>query len=141
MSLSAFLAENALPTERIYCPASKRFVDAEGVPMKWELACISSTEDEKMRADAMKRVPVVGKRGQFTQELDYNTYLGRLAARCTVYPDLNNADLQNSYGVMGADVLLKTMLTPGEYTDYLVRVQEVNGFDVSFSEQVEEAKN
>jgi hypothetical protein len=42
---------------------------------------------------------------------------------------------------MGSDTLLKTMLTPGEYADYLTKVQEVNGFEVSFEETVEEAKN
>ena len=42
---------------------------------------------------------------------------------------------------MGADILLKTMLTPGEYADYLTKIQEINGFEVSFEEAVDEAKN
>jgi hypothetical protein len=67
--------------------------------------------------------------------------MGRLASACTVVPNLNDAELQNSYGVMGADAALKAMLTPGEYAEYLIRVQEVNGFDLTFEEKVDEAKN
>ena len=54
---------------------------------------------------------------------------------------MNDAELQNSYGVMGADALLKKMLKPGEYAAYLEKVQEINGFNETFDEKVEEAKN
>ena len=64
-----------------------------------------------------------------------------LAVQCVKYPDLNNAELQNSYGVMGAVTFLKTMLKPGEYQDLLKKVQEINGFDVGQDELVEQAKN
>ncbi len=139
-NLSAFLAQNAMKVENIKHVASKRFTNEAGA-IPWEISCITSTEDEALRKSCTKRVPVVGKRGQHTQETDYNLYLGRLAAMCTIHPNLDDAELQNSYGVMGADALLKTMLTPGEYADYLTKVQEVNGFEVSFEEKVEEAKN
>lgn len=140
-NLSAFLAQNAVKVENAKHVASKRFLDKDGQPIPWEIACITSTEDEALRKACTKRVPVPGKRGQFTQETDYNLYLGKLAARCTTFPKLDDAELQNSYGVMGSDALLKTMLTPGEYADYLTKVQEVNGFEVTFEELVEEVKN
>lgn len=140
-NLSAFLAENAVKVENTKYVASKRFLDADGKPIPWEIQCITSTEDEALRKSCTKRVPVPGKRNQYTQETDYNAYLGKLAARCTAFPNLNDAELQNSYDVMGADALLKTMLTPGEYAEYLVKVQEVNGFDVTMEDEVEEAKN
>lgn len=139
--LTAFLAENALKVENIKYVVSKRFVGEDNKPMEWEIACINSTEDEQLRKDCTKRIPIPGKRGQFTMEIDSNLYVGKLAARCTVFPNLNDAELQNSYGAMGADSLLKTMLTPGEYADYLTKVQEVNGFDISFDEKVDEIKN
>lgn len=147
MGLSAFLSENARPVENVRYAVSPRFLGAERdeqgnpLPELWEIRCLTSTEEESIRRECTKRVPVPGKRGQFTQETDYNLYLGRLAAACTVYPNLNDKELQDSYGVMGADVLLKTMLSPGEYTDYLGKVQEVNGFDRSFQDEVDETKN
>lgn len=140
-NLSAFLAQNAVKVENVKHVVSKRFLDKNGEPIPWEICCITSTEDEALRKACTKRVPIPGKRNQYTQETDYNLYLGKLAARCTAFPNLNDAELQNSYGVMGADALLKTMLTPGEYADYLTKIQEVNGFEVSFEESVDEAKN
>lgn len=140
MSLSAFLAENALPIENIKYAASPRFVE-DGKPVEWEIKAITSTEDEGLRKACTKRVPVPGKKNMFQRETDYDLYLGKLAVACTVYPDLNDAALQDSYHVMGAETLLKTMLTPGEYADYLAKIQEVCGFDTSMEEEVEEAKN
>jgi len=139
--LTGFLAQNALKVENIKYIVSKRFIDEKANPISWEIRCITSTEDEQLRKSCTKRIPIPGKRNQFTQETDYNLYLGKLAAMCTVHPNLDDAELQNSYGVMGADSLLKTMLTPGEYADYLTKIQEVNGFEVTFEESVEEAKN
>lgn len=140
-TLSAFLAENALPVENIKFAASRRFLSPDKKPMEWEIKAISSTEDEALRKACTKRVPVPGKKNQFQRELDADAYLGKLAVACTVFPDLNNADLQNSYHVMGGEALLKAMLTPGEYAEYVSKVQEVCGFDTTLQDEVDEAKN
>ena len=140
-NLSCFLSQNAIAAENVKFVASKRFLDEKKKPVEWELCCVTSTEDEAIRKECTRRVPVPGRKGQYTQETDFNQYLGRLAARCTVFPNLNDKELQDSYHVMGADILLKTMLTAGEYAGYLEKVQEVNGFDVTQTEAVEDAKN
>ena len=58
-----------------------------------------------------------------------------------VVPDLNNKDLQDSYGVMTAEELLLEMVNdPAEYTDLAVFVQNISGFK-TMQEEVEEAKN
>ena len=140
-TLSAFLAENALTVEHIKFAASPRFLDEKKQPMKWEIKTITATEDEALRKACAKRVPVPGKKNQYQRETDYDMYLGKLAVACTVFPDLKSATLQESYHVMGEEALLKAMLTPGEYADYLSKVQEVCGFDTSLQEEVDEAKN
>ena len=140
-NLSAFLVQNVEKTENIKYVVSKRFLDEDQKTIEWEVRCVTSSEDEELRRNCTKRVRVPGKKNQFTNETDCNLYLGKLAAACTVYPNLNNAELQSNYGVMGADSLLKAMLLPGEYANYLTKVQEVNGFDIDFDEMVEEAKN
>lgn len=140
-SLSCFLAQNAVPVENITHAASKRFLGADKKPVKWEIRCITSEEDEAIKKSCTKRVPVQGRKGMFVPETDYTAYVGKLAAACTVFPDLSNSELQDSYHVMGSDVLLKKMLTPGEYNEYLAKVQEVNGFDISVNDMVDEAKN
>ena len=53
---------------------------------------------------------------------------------------LNDAALQDSYKAMGAEKLITTMLTPGEFEDYSAKVLEVNGFQ-NVQELVDEAKN
>ena len=137
---SIFMAGNAEKTETVKYVASKRFA-IDGVPVEWEIKAIDSDLDEAIRKECTKRVPIAGKRGQFSQETDTDKYIGKMCVACTVYPDLNNADLQESYGVMGADALLKKMLRPGEYTYYKAKVMEVNGYDMSMEELVDDAKN
>ena len=138
---SVFMAGNAVKDETVKYVASKRFVDSKKKPVEWELKSISSDLDEALRKDCTKKVPIPGKRGQYNQETDTDKYIGKLCVACTVYPDLNNAELQDSYGVKGAEALIKTMLKPGEYTEYKAKVMEVNGYDMSMEELVDEAKN
>ena len=109
--------------------------------MEWEIKTITATEDEALRKACAKRVPIPGKKNQYQRETDYDMYLGKLAVACTVFPDLNNATLQGSYHVNGGEDLLKAMLTPGEYADYVQKVQEVCGFDMTLQDEVDEAKN
>ncbi|MBW7457350.1 phage portal protein, partial [Paenibacillus sepulcri] len=58
-----------------------------------------------------------------------------------IYPDLKNAELQKSYGVLGGDQLIKKMLLSGEYAALVQKVQKVNGFDRDINELVEDVKN
>ena len=137
--LSAFLRGNAAEVENLFFKASGRFTGEDGAALLWELRCVSSTEDEEIRRSSVRRS--AGGRGQPVSETDVSLYLGRLAARCTVFPDLNDKALQDSYSVMGADQLLRAMLTPGEYAEYLRQVQKICGFDLPFDQLVDEAKN
>lgn len=137
---SIFMAGNVTPDETVKYVASKRFVQNKK-PVEWELKPVSSSLDEAIRKECTKKVPIVGKRGQYNQETDTDKYIGKLCVACTVYPDLNDAALQDSYGVKSGDELLKKMLLPGEYTEYKAKVMEVNGYDLSMEELVDEAKN
>ena len=136
---SSLMAQNKVKRENVKFVASKSFVDANGEPIKWEIKAITSREDDALRKSCT-RVVKVGK-GAVRPELDTNAYIGKLAAACTVYPDLKNAELQSSYGVMGDDELLKDMLSAGEYAEYCSKVSEINGFDVDINDAVDDAKN
>lgn len=137
---SVFMAGNAVKTGTVKYVASKRFVNGKK-PVEWEIQAVSSDLDEAIRKECTKRVPIAGKRGQYNQETDTDKYVGKLCVASTVYPNLNDAALQDSYGVKSADELLKKMLLPGEYTEYKAKIMEVNGFDLSMEELVDEAKN
>lgn len=137
---SVFMNGNAVKDETVKYVASKRFVQNKK-PVEWELKAISSSLDEAIRKECTKKVPIAGKRGQYNQETDTDKYIGKLCVASTVYPNLNDAALQDSYGVKSGDELLKKMLLPGEYTEYKAKVMEVNGYDMTMEELVDEAKN
>lgn len=137
---SVFMAGANNANDTVKYVASKRFKE-KGKPVEWELKAISSSMDEAIRKDCTKKIPIVGKRGQYNQETDTDKYIGKLCVACTVYPNLNDAELQDAYGVKSGDELLKKMLLPGEYTEYKAKVMEVNGYDMSMEELVDEAKN
>ena len=120
MDLSSFFRENAVKTEEVKYVVSTRFVDKNKKPVEWILKPVSSQTDEDLRRQSTIRTK--NATGQYQTDLDVNKYIGLLAVACTVYPNLNDANLQNSYNVMGADSLLKKMLLPGEYANYLLKV-------------------
>ena len=71
-----------------------------------------------------------------------NEYIAKMISACVVEPSLFDIDLQNSYGVSKPEELIKEMIdNPAEYDDFAVFVQSYNGFDISLSEKVEQAKN
>lgn len=141
-NLNAFLKANAIQVDNVKYVASKRFINPEtNKPIEWEIKAIDTATDELIRKECTKKVPVVGKRGMYTPELDTDAYVGKLCAACTVFPSLNDKGLQDDYGVLDAVALLKNMLTSGEYADYKTKVAEINGYDMSMDDLVEEAKN
>lgn len=138
-SLSCFLAGNAEKRENIKVLVSDRFKE-KGKSVEWEIRSISAEEDETLRKACMKRIPVMGKKNQYTQDFDSNAYLTKLAAKAVVYPDLNDTELQNSYGVMGAEQLIKTMLYKDEFDVLSEALLSFSGGD-NINDAVEEAKN
>ena len=142
LNLSLFLAENIEKPENVRYAATSRIKDENGEPVLWEIRPVTSAEDDELRRASIRRVSGPGRKGQYTNEMDMNIYLGKLGAAATVYPPLTDASLQQSYQVNGAENLLKAMLTAGEYMNYLTRVQEVSGFTaVTLQDEVNEVKN
>lgn len=139
-SLKSFFASNAKKVENVKYVASTRFVDEKGNPEEWELRALTANEDTAIRNACTKNVPTAIK-GQTKKDLDADLYMAKMVVASVVYPDLKNSELQDSYGVMGEVELLRTMLLGGELQDLMMKVQEVNGYQKSMDELVEEAKN
>lgn len=139
MSLSSFFAQNAEVETYEEFAVSPRFKDEEGKPILWKLRTMTEAENEEIRKEAT--VLTKGKNGVKVPETKPEVYLGKLAARSVVYPDLKDAELQKSYGVLGEENLLKKMLLAGEYGILIQKVQEINGFDRDVNDLVEEVKN
>lgn len=136
--LSVFFAQNAVAGAIEEFIVSDRFQE-DGAPVAWKLRSMTEEENEECRKAATRRVKAKG--GAMIPETNPEEYLARLAVASIVYPELKNAELQRSYGVMGAEVLLRKMLLPGEYASLVQKVQELNGFDKDMNELVDEVKN
>ncbi|GIO03381.1 hypothetical protein J5TS2_40490 [Brevibacillus halotolerans] len=137
--LSMFFAENVNMnvTEEVF--VSDRFKDKEGKTVMWKIRAISEEENKEVRKKASVRKKV--KKNHYEPELDSELYNVELVLKSIVFPDLNNAELQKSYGVVGADNLIRKMLFPGEFTNLLQEVSAINGFDKEVDEMADEIKN
>lgn len=139
MDCKAFLATNVAKVENKKVVISNRFRDEKGQPIKWELKTLSADDNDALERRCYVNVPIVGRKGQFTRELDRNKYTSLLLAETVVYPDLNNAELQDSYGVKTPDELLKKMLTLAEYNK--LAEEMANASSENLNDLIDEAKN
>ncbi len=114
----------------------------DGEPLLWELRHISSKENEDIRESCTVEEPAPGRAGLTRPKLNAGLYMRRLIAASVVVPDLYDAALQDSYGVKTPEDLLLAMVDdPGEYAALAAYVQKLQGFDTTFEEKVETAKN
>ena len=140
--LSRFLKANKIKRENTTFAATKSLVDAKGNPLPLTIKPLTTKENDAIRDECMIEVPVKGKPNMFRPKLDTSKYIGKMICACVVEPNLYDKDLQDSYGVMSPDDLLKEMIDdPGEYQEFATFVQNFNGFNTTLEDKVEEAKN
>lgn len=132
-SLSAFL--NPVQTENKEVIASDRFRE-NGKTVPFVIRPITQQENENL----MKKHRSVDKKSG-VEQFNRISYNRELTAMAVVEPDLNNAELQKRYGVLGADKVLSAMLYVGEYGTLMEAVQELSGLDQDINEDMDEAKN
>ncbi len=139
---SAFMKANKIEKKNERYAATRSLVDENGKPLEWEFRHITSKENEELRDDCTIDVPITGKPNMFRQKVKSGLYIQKMIAASVVVPDLYDKELQDSYGVMTPEDLLLAMVDdPGEYNDLASFVQKFQGFDVSFKDKVDEAKN
>ena len=140
--IKAFLKQNKEVKENVKVIVSDGFKDEKGKPIPFEIKALTAMEDEAIRNACMKKVQVVGKKNQYTSELDSNRYVRLLCTNSVVFPNLEDAELQDSYGVSTPDDLLVAMLTAGEFNILAEKVSELSmNKSVITDDDIEEAKN
>lgn len=132
-SLSAFL--NPVQAENKEVIVSERFRE-NGKTVPFVIRPITQQENENL----MKKHRSVDKKSG-VEQFNRISYNRELTAMAVVEPDLNNAELQKRYGVLGADKVLSAMLYVGEYGTLMEAVQEMSGIDQDINEDMDEAKN
>ncbi len=141
-NFSKFMKANkVVKKNELYAP-TKSLCDENGKPLEWEFRHISSAENEALREECTIDVQVTGKPNLFRPRMQTGKYIRKMIAASVVMPDLYDKELQDSYGVADPDELLLAMVDdPGEYNELAAFVQRFQGFDVSFNDKVEDAKN
>ncbi len=141
-NLSVFLKKNKKERANTFYAASKSFVGEDGKPIQWEIKPLTTVEDERIREECTREIPVEGRKGLFRQKIDANAYMVKQMVAAIVFPNLYDAALQDSYGVKTPEALLKEMVdNPSEFIDLSNFIREYSGFDKDMESEVEEAKN
>lgn len=131
-SLSAFLNPVAVENQKVI--VSERFQE-NGKPVPFIIRPVTQTENEELINKYTKK----DKKGR--ESFDKVGYNREITALAVVEPNLDSAELQKAYGVLGAPKVLSAMLYVGEYATLLEAVQELSGLDKDINDDKEEAKN
>ena len=141
-NLSLFLKKNKKVKENVKFPATKSLCDEKGNPLEWEIKPLTTRESDNIRESCTIEVPVKGKANMFRQKVNSSKFGAKMLAASIVFPDLMNAELQDSYGVSTPEDLVREMIDdPGEYQEFATFVQNFNGFNTTLEDKAEEAKN
>lgn len=139
---SRFMKANKAVKQNELHAVTKSLCDENGKPLEWEFRHITSKENEDIRESCTVDLPVTGKPNIYRPKLKSSLYIQKMIVASVVVPDLYDAKLQDSYDVKTPEDLLMAMVDdPGEYNDLAAYVQKFQGFNVSFNDKVEEAKN
>ncbi|ABX43313.1 phage tail assembly chaperone [Lachnoclostridium phytofermentans] len=141
-NFNRFMKQNKVQKENTTYPATKSLTDEKGNPLLWSIKPLTTRENDAIREDCTMDVPVTGKPNMFRPKVNTSKYIAKMICAAVIEPNLNDKELQDSYGVMTPEELLKEMVDdPGEYGDFANFVQQFNGFTTTMDDKVEEAKN
>ncbi len=139
---SRFMKENKVAKLNEKYAATASLLDENGEPLQWEFRKITSKENEDLRDSCTIDVQVKGKPNLYTPKVKTSEYVAKLIAKSTVYPDLYDKELQDSYGALTPEELLYAMVDDaGEYQALANWIQKFQGFTKILNDKVEDAKN
>ena len=132
-SLSAFLHPEQTGNKEVI--VSERFKE-NGKVVPFVIRPLTQEEN----AALLKQYRKVDKNSgtEIFNRIGYNQ---AMVAAAVVEPDLNSAELQKAWGVLGPERVLTTMLYVGEYSKLMEEVQKLSGLDTDINDEIEEAKN
>lgn len=140
-NFSRFMRQNKIQKVNTTYAATKSLLDEKGEPLLWTIKPLTTKENDVIRDECTMDVPVTGKPNMFRPKLNTSKYIAKLICASVAEPNLNDKELQDSYGIMTPEELLKEMVDdPGEYSEFANFIQLFNGF-TTMEDKIEEAKN
>ena len=130
-NLSLFLKKNKKVRENVKYAATKSLCDENGKPLEWEIKPLNSREYDQLMAGC----------SDDKGKMDWVMFREQLITASVTEPNLNSSELQDSYGVMSAEDLLRAMVDdPLEFSAFYKFVDNTSsGGDID--EKIEQAKN
>ena len=122
MSLNGFFKSNVKTLPDLRVVVSERFTNEDGTPIEWVLHPISTNRVEEITKRNSRTTIKNGKKETTVNEENLNA---ELLEEVVLFPRLNDAELQDSYGVTSVNELLSVMLYPGETQVLTNALQEV----------------
>lgn len=132
-SLNAFL--NPIKVENKEVVVSARFQEG-GKSVPFVIRPVTQEENEEIMRKYRKKDKKTNN-----DSFDQIGYSHELTAAAVVFPNLEDAELQKAYGVLGANKLLKKMLLIGEFATLAEEVRDLSGLEEEANKDIEEAKN
>ena len=122
MSLNGFFKSNVKTLPDLRVVVSERFTNEDGTPIEWVLHPISTRRVEEITKRNSRTTIKNGKKETIVNEENLNA---ELLEEVVLFPRLNDAELQDSYGVTSVNELLSVMLYPGETQVLTKALQDV----------------
>lgn len=136
------MKENVKDHPPIEYVASERILGDDGKPEKWKLRPLTNKEVDIMKDLHTSKVRT--KSGQVVEDFDADGYMEDFVLSSLIYPskqELEDKDLQDSWGAYAPMDVLKVMLNPGELADLKTAVSKLSGYEEErLDEKVKEAK-
>lgn len=128
--------------ENVGSPVTEKEVPFKRFKSPFKIKSLTAEEMTVLRGQATRKV--LNKRThQFEQQTDQNRFTDSIITASVVSPDLQNEELQKSWGCLAEPgKLLRTMLTMGEYQELaqiIMDISDMNADDIN--DLTETAKN
>lgn len=141
-NFSRFMKANKVMRKNEKYAPTTSLTDDKGNPLQWEFRPLTSKENDALRDECTIDVPVTGKPNLFRPKTNTSKYVAKMIVAATVYPDLRDSELQDSYGVKNPEELLYALVDDaGEYQQFALWMQQYQGFTKSLDDKVADAKN
>jgi hypothetical protein len=141
-SVKHFLKQSKKTKPNTFYVASENFTDDKGNPIPWEIKSLSTKDNERIKDECTTIIETRDKGFRAYPKIDVKRLTAMQVVASIVFPDLYNAELQDSYGVKEPEELLFAMLDEaGDYQNLVQFVQRFNKLNVTLDEKIEDAKN
>ncbi len=135
--LQAFLNQNVVDDITEEVMISERFKDEGGSILKFKIKAMTNSEFELARKKALS---MKMKKGG-SVEFDNQKFNEHIVINHTADPNFKDAESIKELGCITPEQYLNRVLLAGEIAELADRIRQLSGFDKTFEEDIEDAKN